>query len=124
MLTSAYEVNRILEENNKPMETNEKFLDEVRETTGLMKRIRQVEEENRNLAEEAFGLRVLARLATVISIIEGSNERQHKELLEADRKYEELMRRHAELVEQCAEILARDKRGHQPSTNTDGHATV
>jgi hypothetical protein len=96
--------------------TNENFLHQVKDTTGLMKSICQLEEENRKLAEEVFELRVLARLATVISIIEGSNARQHKELLEADRKYEELMQRHTELLERSAEFIARKEQANEDHT--------
>jgi regulator of replication initiation timing len=94
--------------------TRENFLHQVRDTTGLMKRIGELVEENRKLAEEASDLRVLARLATVISIIEGSNDRQHTELLEADRRYQELMQRHTELIERSAEMLDGKK---QPNEN-------
>jgi hypothetical protein len=93
--------------------TRENFLHQVKDTTGLMKRIGELEEENRKLEEEASGLRVLARLATVISLIEGLNARQHKELLEADSRYEKLMQHQAELIERSAEMIARKSRPNE-----------
>jgi hypothetical protein len=82
------------------------FMDQATTTAALIRRNGELEEENRKLKEEVFDLSVLARLATVISFMERGNARQHKELLEADRKYDKLIKNHAELIEWSARFLA------------------
>jgi hypothetical protein len=67
---------------------------------------------NRGLQDEIQKLRPLARLAEVIALMEGSNHRQHNELIEADRKYEDLHHKYMELLNHSNELLEHKVNGN------------
>jgi hypothetical protein len=67
---------------------------------------------NRGLQDEIQKLRPLARLAEVIAVLEGSNHRQHNELIEADRKYEDLNHKHIALLNDYTSLLEQKINGN------------
>jgi hypothetical protein len=74
----------------------------MREISMTMKELRA---ENRKLTDEIERLRPLARLAEVIAVMEGANHKQHDELIETDRKFDELNHKYLLLQKEYQRLL-------------------
>ena len=79
------------------MKTEDEIVDFIEARLEPLKRIEVLTKENQDLKDEILKLRILARLADLISRVDGANERQYKELLEFDRKHEALWDRYEKL---------------------------
>ena len=67
---------------------------------------------NRGLQDQIKRLSTLARLAEVVAWMEGTNHKQYDELIEADRKYEDLNHKHITLLNDYTSLVEQKINGN------------